>query len=57
MGCLRIKAKECGYIERDGRLKEQFINSINDEEMMTEIIIEATAIKETNKVTSEEVLC
>ena len=32
------------YKERDGRLKEQFINGINDN-MMTEIIWELTAIK------------
>ena len=37
-GVLRIKANECGYKEEDRMLKNQFINHINDENMMTEII-------------------
>ena len=36
-------------------LNKQFINAISDEEIITEIIVELTAIKETNKVTSEQV--
>ena len=35
---LRIKANECKYKEIDRGPKEQFINGINNREMMTEII-------------------
>ena len=38
MGCFRIRANEFGYKEKDRRLKEQFINGINDDDMMTGII-------------------
>ena len=38
MGHYRIKANVCEYKERDRTLKEQFINGINNCEMMTEII-------------------
>ena len=48
---LKIKADECGYKERDIRLKEQLINGINDNYMMTQIIKEVTTIKKTNDVT------
>ena len=34
MGHLRIKANKFGYKEKDKRLKEQFINSLNDADMM-----------------------
>ena len=34
MDLLRLKANECGYKERDGRLKEQFMKSINDEKLI-----------------------
>ena len=34
---LRIKVNECEYKERDRRLKEQFINGIKDEDIMTEV--------------------
>ena len=44
MGCLRMKTNESNYKEKDRRLKEQFINGINDE-MMTEIIGELTIIR------------
>ena len=57
MGHLRIKASKYDYKEKDRRLKEQFINGINDEDMMTEIIRELTKIQKTNEVTSEQVLC
>ena len=50
MGQLRLKANECGHKEGYRRIKEQFVNSISDEEMMIEIIREPTAIKETNKL-------
>ena len=45
MGHLSIKANECEYKEGDKRLKEQFINRINDDKMMSEIIKELTTIK------------
>ena len=38
MGCLRIKANECGYKENDRRLKEQFKNGKNDDDIMIKII-------------------
>ena len=34
IGCLRVKANECEYKEKDRRLKEQFINGINNYDMM-----------------------
>ena len=37
MGCLKIKAKKWSYKEKT-RLKEQYINGINDGDMMTNII-------------------
>ena len=39
------------------QLKQQFINGISNEEMMTEIINEFTEIKESNTVTIKQVLC
>ena len=45
MGYLKIKVKECTYEERDRRLKEQFINGVNDNDMMTEIIRYLNIIK------------
>ena len=44
MGHLRIKSDKCGFKEKDRRLKEQFINGINDD-MMTKIMWELTTIK------------
>ena len=41
MDNLRIKANNCGYKDKDIRLKEPLINDINDD-MMTEIIRELT---------------
>ena len=45
MGCLRIKANECGYKEKDRRLKDQCTNGINGDDMRTDMIRELTAIK------------
>ena len=56
IGHLRITASKCGYKGKDRRLKEQFINGINDGDMMTKIIGELTTIKKTNGITSEQVL-
>ena len=38
MDRVHIKATECNYKEYNIRLKEHFINSIDDEEIMQEII-------------------
>ena len=51
MGNLRIKANECGCKGKDKRQKNQFINSINDDDLMTEIR-GLTTIKRTNDITS-----
>ena len=56
MGYLRLKANECEYKEKDRRLKEQFINGINDDEMKTEIIWELNAVKKTSEITSTQEL-
>ena len=37
MGHLRVKTNEFEYKERERRQKEQFINGINDNDMMSEI--------------------
>ena len=57
MGHLRIKGNEFGYKEKDRRLKELFGNDINVDDMIAEIIRELTAIKKTNEITSEQVVC
>ena len=38
MGHLRINANEYSYKDHDRQLKEQFLNGINDEMVMAEII-------------------
>ena len=57
MDYLRIDANKCIDTQRGRRLKEQFKNGINNDDMMTEIIRELTAPKKTTEVTSELVLC
>ena len=53
-GCkLRPQTK---YKEYDRRLKEQFINGLDDETIIVEIIKELTALKETSEVSSEQTL-
>ena len=47
MAPIRLEANECGYEEKDKRLKK----------MMTEKIRELTATKETNEITSKQELC
>ena len=51
-----MKVNECKYKEKDRRLKEQFINGINDDKMMAEIIGELTTVKKTTEITSEQVI-
>ena len=45
MGHIRIKINEAGYKEKYRRLKEQSINGIDDNNMMTEIIRQVTIAK------------
>ena len=45
MGRLRLAAIECNYKEIDRQLKEQFIDSLNDTDMLVEIIRELTKIR------------
>ena len=45
-----------GCKNKDRILKAQFINGIKDNDMMTDIITELTAIRKTNEITSKQVL-
>ena len=55
MDCLRVKANECKYQERERRLKEQFIIGINDDDVINEIIVrELNTIKKTHEITHKE---
>ena len=65
--CIEVKAKvwmqrlhmvaaECGYKEIDRQLKEQFIHSLNDKDMLGEIIKELTTKNNDEQTTSEGVL-
>ena len=56
MGDLRIKASEYECKEKDRQLKKQFMNGITNDEIMTEIIRELTAVKESIEITSDQVL-
>ena len=47
---------ECRYQECDMRLKEQFINGLNNETIEAKIIKELTTLKDTSKVSNEQVL-
>ena len=38
MGRLRVAAKKCNYQEVERQLKDQFIHSLNDKNMLEEII-------------------
>ena len=53
MGRLRIEVAECNYKEVDSEFKEQFINSLNDNDMLVEIICELTDMTDMCKVTNE----
>ena len=55
MGRLRTMAAECKYKELDRCLKEQFVNGLNDDVMMVEIIFELTSMLDTSSVTSKQV--
>ena len=56
MGQLRIKANECNYEKRGKRLKEQLINGINDDDMITMIIREFTVTKKTKEIMNGKML-
>ena len=47
---------KCKYKDRDRRLKEQFINGINNHTLTMEIIRELTVLKDMNQVTSGQIL-
>ena len=53
---MQISGIECHYQELDRQLKEQFIHSLNDTDMLMEIIWELTKIKEKGTIMSENVL-
>ena len=56
MARLWIKSTECKYKEYERRLKEHFINGMNDEAITAKIIKKLTALKHTSEVTNEQVL-
>ena len=56
MGRLWLLVMECNYKEIDRQLKEQFINGLNDTEMLGEIIKELMKVHKNEEITSENVL-
>ena len=56
MGRLRLAAVESNYKEIDRQLKQQFIQGLNDNDMLAEIIREPTKAEESTAATSEQVL-
>ena len=56
MGRLRVKEIKYKCKEIDRRLKEQFINGINDQTMTSEIRRELMVIKVMSDVTNEQIL-
>ena len=53
---LRIATVEGNYKETDRQLKEQFINRLNDDDMMIEIIKELTINEENENITSGQIV-
>ena len=51
-----MAAAECGYKEIDRQLKEEYIHSLNDKDMLGEIIKELTTKNNDEQTTSEGVL-
>ena len=49
-------ANECDHRDKRHKIKEQFINCIIDDYMMTEIIKWLTTTKRMNEITSQQVL-
>ena len=56
MDSLRLSTIECNYKEINRQLKQQFIHSLNDTDVLGEVIWELTKIKEMRKITSKNVL-
>ena len=56
MDRLCVKAAGCNYKEQHREFKEQFINAIDDEELLQEIIKELMAWRNTRETDSEQVL-
>ena len=52
MGRLCVAAAECGYKEINKQLKEQFIHSLNDKDMLDDIIKEPTTKSNNEQATS-----
>ena len=51
-----MKSNECKYQGNERKLKEQFINNMNDKAMTSEIIKELAAMRDTSEVTNKKVL-
>ena len=56
MGNLHMKAMDRKYNEYVRRLKVQFLNGLDDENMVEEMIRELTTLKDNSKVSSEWIL-
>ena len=56
IGRLRLSTIECNYKEIDRQIKEQFIHGLNDNDMLGEIILELTKIKDNEEIMSKNVL-
>ena len=56
MGCLRVKANEFEYKERDSRLTEHIISGNNGDEMKAEIIKELATNKKTDEIMGNQLL-
>ena len=56
MGHFRIKAMNVNIKKKIEDWKKQFIDGINKDNVMTEIIWQLTAVKKTCKISSEQVL-
>ena len=56
MGIFHILATEYRYKEMGRHLKEQFINGLNDDGMIVEIIFKLTPVSDTSSVPSRNYL-
>ena len=56
MGRLCVKVMDGKYVEHDRRLKNQFINGLDEENIVEEIIRKIIALQDTNEVRSEQIL-
>ena len=52
-GFLHILAVECIYKQANKELKDEFINGLNDDGMIVEIICKLTAISEKSSITNK----